>query len=83
MLILVIFHFGFSLFLLRRELKVTAYNNALTRRHVDARTPREGRALGCEGQIKLEFDLSSNHNPSPGAKLRQEDKLCGSGSVMS
>jgi len=36
-----------------------------------------GRALGCKRFAKLWLDLSSNHTPSPGAKLRQGDRLWG------
>jgi len=43
---------------------------------------KERACLGLPDVFALEWE-QGNHTPSPGAKLRQEDKLCGFGSGMS
>jgi hypothetical protein len=58
----------------------TPPNNALTLRH--GSKDREHACLGLPDALALERE-QGNHTPSPGAKLRQGDRLCGSGSVVS
>jgi len=65
--------------------EVKARGQRITQHSSGGTTAKAGskRALGCRRFGKLWFDLSSNHTPLPGAKLRQGDMLCRSGSVVS